>query len=131
MLCRPRFWFILLALWWVTLFVLSHQSHLHPPAPDLPNVDKVEHTTFFTLGGCLFFMGWRRLRPGMGLLATALLTILFCSLVGALDEYHQSFIPNRSGNDIGDWTADTLGGLLGSFVGAWLSTRIRQQKPLV
>ncbi len=128
MLRRPRFWFILLAIWWVALFILSHQSHLHPPAPDLPNIDKVEHLTYYTLGGIMFFLGLRLARLGMVFLAAAGCTILFCSVVGALDEFHQSFIPNRSGNDPGDWTADTLGGLVGSFLGAWMYSRIGKQK---
>lgn len=120
---RPRPWLILLAVWWATLFILSHQSHLHPPGPDIANIDKVEHATYFTIGG-FFFFSWLRARwPGMSFLVAAGLTILFCSGIGALDEFHQSFVPNRSGNDPGDWAADTLGGLLGAFVGRWWHRR--------
>ena len=96
--------------------------------PDIANFDKVEHATYFTIGGALFYSWIRSLRPGLSFLAAAGLTILFCSGVGALDEYHQSFIPNRSGNDPGDWAADTLGGMLGSFLGSWLQTRLRREK---
>ena len=120
---RPRTWLILLALWWVTLFILSHQSHLHPPGPDIENIDKVEHATYFTLGGAIFFLWLRNARPGLSFFTAAVITILFCSAVGALDEFHQTFVPNRSGNDPGDWAADTLGGLLGSLVGRWFQRR--------
>jgi VanZ family protein len=120
MLRRPRTWLILLAVWWVALFIVSHQSSLFPPGPDIENIDKVEHLAYFALGGFLFFVWLRLRRPATGFLAAAALTILFCSVIGALDEFHQSFIPNRSGNDPGDWIADTLGGVLGSFVGQWL-----------
>jgi VanZ family protein len=125
MVRRPRTWLILLAVWWVTLFILSHQSHLFPPGPDIPNIDKVEHTTYFTLGGAIFFCWLRAWRPGLSFLAAAGLTILFCSVIGALDEFHQSFIENRSGNDPWDWAADTVGGLLGSLVGQWIHSRLQ------
>jgi len=39
---------------------------------------------------------------------------LVCSVIGRLDEYHQTFTPGRSGNDTGDWLADTLGGAAGA-----------------
>lgn len=117
MVLRPRTWLILLVLWGVTLFILSHQSNLFPPGPDIENIDKVEHLVYFTLGGALFFCCLRSWRPSLGFLAAAGVTILFCSVIGALDEFHQSFIPGRSGNDSGDWVADTLGGFFGAFLG--------------
>jgi VanZ family protein len=128
MLRRPRTWLILLAVWWATLFVLSHQSHLHPPGTDIANIDKVYHAGYFTIGGMMFFSWLRLRRAGMGFLAAAALTILFCSVIGALDEFHQSFIPNRSGNDPWDWTADTVGGLLGCLAGAWRQARLAGKK---
>jgi VanZ family protein len=129
MLRRPRTWLILLAVWAVILFILSHQSNLFPPGPDIPNIDKVEHAAYFTLGGAVFFLWLRARRPGISFLAAAGCTILFCSVIGALDEFHQSFIPNRSGNDLGDWTADTLGGVIGALLGQWIVSRFfsRQQ----
>lgn len=128
MLRRPRTWLVLLAVWWTTLFILSHQSHLDPPGPDIANIDKVEHAIYFTLGGLCFFCGLRAWRPGTSFLVAAGFAIVFCSVIGALDEFHQSFIPNRSGNDPGDWAADTLGGLFGSVAGAWVHTRLTRQK---
>lgn len=125
MLQRPRPWFLLLALWGAALCVISHQSSLHPPGPDFRHVDKLEHAAYFTLGGLLFFLGLRAARPGMGCGSAAVFTVLFCSAVGALDEFHQSFIPNRSGNDWGDWLADTAGGLFGTLIGQ----RLQRRKP--
>jgi VanZ family protein len=128
MLRRPSTWLILLVIWWVTLFILSNQSHLFPPGPNIPNIDKVEHATYFTVGGAIFFCWLRARLPGMSFLAAAGLTILFCSVIGALDEFHQWFIPNRSGLDKWDWTADTVGGLLGSLAGQWLHARLRARE---
>ncbi len=124
MLRRPRTWLILLALWAVTLFILSHQSNLFPPGPDIPNIDKVEHAAYFTIGGTVFFLWLRARRPAMSFLATAACTIVFCSVIGALDELHQWFVPNRNGLDRGDWIADTLGGVFGTLLGQWIMPRM-------
>ena len=43
-----------------------------------------------------------------------LITIL-CLVFGICDEVHQSFVPQRSGNDLEDLTADFFGGLLSPF----------------
>jgi len=40
--------------------------------------------------------------------------IIAGTLYGVSDEFHQTFTPNRSGNDLGDLTAD----FIGSFIGA-------------
>mgnify|MGYP003467856729 CR=1 FL=1 len=114
---RPRFWFTLVALWFGALFWLSSQSHLHPPGPEFINKDKLLHTGYFALGGACLFIGLRLQKPAMGLLAASLITVAFCSAVGAFDEWHQSFVPNRTGNDPHDWLADTLGGIVGAMAG--------------
>ncbi|MEY3896711.1 MAG: hypothetical protein RLZZ214_2231 [Verrucomicrobiota bacterium] len=46
------------------------------------------------------------------LITTAVVVV---ALIGALDEYHQSFTPGRSGNDPFDWLADLLGATAGAF----------------
>src|SRR6478609_4892020 len=122
-LANSRLWFGLVAVWFAVLFWLSSQSHLNPPGPEFANKDKVLHTGYFTLGGTLFFLGMRHRKPALRQLLAALLTIAFCSAVGAFDEWHQTFTPNRSGNDIWDWTADTLGGLLGALAGRRIMRR--------
>ena len=50
--------------------------------------------------------------PGKGFIVSALLLSFF----GATDEWHQQFTPGRSGKDVGDWTADSIGGLAGSLL---------------
>ncbi len=120
MLRRPVFWLSAVALWFVTLFVLSHQSHLQPPGPQFDHRDKVYHAAYFTLGAACFFIALRLWRPSLRAGLVVLCTVTLCMAVGAIDEYHQSFVPNRSGNDIGDWLADTTGGFLGCLLGAWL-----------
>lgn len=52
------------------------------------------------------------------------LAVLIAAAFALTDEYHQSFVPNRSGNDLGDLSADAGGALIGA--GAWLLLRARR-----
>jgi VanZ family protein len=45
-----------------------------------------------------------------------LVASLALSLFGVTDEYHQLYTVNRSGADVGDWVADTLGGCFGAVI---------------
>ena len=105
-------------LWFIILNLLSHGDKFHPPgtfAFDIPHLDKVVHFGFFfggsgLLSAFLFFKkktSWRQL--------TLIVTVAL-SLIGVWDEYHQSFFENRTGNDPGDWFADTLGAFTGTLV---------------
>ena len=49
---------------------------------------------------------WRVLIP---------VAVLVIGLIGGLDEWHQSFTPGRSGNDLSDLLADVLGAAAGAF----------------
>jgi VanZ family protein len=51
------------------------------------------------------------------------LAILIAAAFAVSDEYHQTFVPNRSGNDLGDLCADAGGALVGA--GASLLLRAR------
>lgn len=68
--------------------------------------DKVLHF------GAYFVMaifGWRAFRhTGIKKLNLALLCVLFCSLYGVSDEWHQSLVPGRTAS-VWDWLADSLG----------------------
>jgi VanZ family protein len=127
---RPRTWLFFLAVWWGVLFYLSHQSRLNPPGPDLKHMDKVYHATYFMIGGLCFFVWLRFRRPGLRWLTVAAITVAFCSLTGALDEFHQWFIPNRSALDPGDWVADTVGGLIGAVLGNLAGSRLRRSEEM-
>jgi VanZ family protein len=48
---------------------------------------------------------------------TAVAALVAVALFGALDEWHQQFIPGRS-QDTADWLADTLGGGTGILLAA-------------
>ena len=113
-----RFWAICFIAWFIVLNLLSHGNRFHPPgtfAFNIPHLDKVVHFGYFFGGGgllsaALFFKShpsWLKL---------TIIVTLSLSLIGVWDEYHQSFFENRTGNDPGDWLADTLGALSGAFV---------------
>ena len=73
---------------------------------NIPNIDKVIHLgAYFVMG----ILAWRAFIPRYP--NPVLLTLLFCSIYGISDEWHQSFINGRS-PEIADWVADTVGGAL-------------------
>jgi VanZ family protein len=51
------------------------------------------------------------------------LAIVIGVLFGVSDEFHQTFTPHRSGNDLGDITADAVGSTVGAL--AWFLLRRR------
>ncbi len=113
----PTFWWIAFACWCVTLFVLSSIT-FDTKVPTLTNLDKVAHFGYFLGGGfafstALFLQNRQRLQNPI---ATATATILTMALVGALDEWHQTFTPGRMGLDPLDWMADVLGGVAGCLI---------------
>jgi VanZ family protein len=119
----PGFWLVLLLVWAGVLWWVSGRS-MPGGLPGIPHIDKVYHAGYFTLGGVaihrLLMAGW----PGLNAGRAVLLCVLLAAGIGVLDEYHQSFTPGRSGNDLGDMLADALGGLLGGLlsigVARWL-----------
>jgi VanZ family protein len=115
LLQHAAYWWVAVALWYGILYAASSQATYLPPSP-FAFSDKVQHALYFMAGGCCVYIA-QRLQGRSGWLLV-LSPILFCMIVGAADEYRQSFTPGRCGNDIGDWTADSIGGVL-----AWLLGR--------
>lgn len=114
---NPRFWAICFVLWFVLLNLLSHGNKFHPTTPsfDIPHLDKVVHFGFFFGGGGLL-SAFLFLKKAPSWAKLTLIVTLTLSVIGVWDEFHQSFFANRTGNDPGDWLADTLGALCGSLV---------------
>jgi len=85
--------------------------------PEIPHIDKILHFGYF-LGGGLILGTWIRLgrNPPSGTLVRVVIPLAILGIVGALDEYHQTFTPGRSGNDPFDWLADFLGSATGLFL---------------
>jgi len=78
--------------------------------------DKIKHfTAYFVLGMSLCFWApsdkWFA-KPFIH----GIVVVFICAVFGIFDEYHQSFVPGRSGNDLGDLAANILGGLVTPFL---------------
>lgn len=128
LLRHPLPWTLASLLWAAVLWALSSGPVTAPPGPELPHFDKVLHFGYFFGGGGLvaaaLFFRWAPRRVVLVATATCL-----CAAVGALDEWHQSWVPERTGNDPYDWTADILGALAGSLVFHALLPRLVPPSP--
>jgi VanZ family protein len=113
-LSSPLLWRTLVLIWAGILYWLSEQSSLPTPGK-FEGIDKIEHALYFAAGGMCFLLSLRLVGFARKTTIAIVLTVLFCSIVGALDEWHQTFTPGRSGGDVWDWTADTIGGFIGAI----------------
>lgn len=99
------------------IFFLSDQSSLLMPAGlYFTHIDKVAHLTVFAILGASAAVAVSSIREIFNK-TTALIAITITTFYGALDEAHQYFVPNREVS-FGDFTADTVGALIGVF--GWL-----------
>lgn len=115
----PAAYLCLFSTWLVILWLLSASSPTMEHADKIPHMDKILHFGYFFLGGSLLALHcglrWRLWPRGM----LFGVVVLVCSAIGRLDEYHQGFVPGRTGNDTGDWLADTVGGFSGALFVIW------------
>lgn len=97
------------------IFVLSAQPGDTLPLPDLWNFDKVLHLLAYAVlaSTCLFAL---HPVPAHAKTAVALGVLCLTALYGVTDEFHQSFVPNRTPS-LADVVADTLGGAI--IAGLW------------
>lgn len=107
------FWTLALLAYCGLIYYLSDQSTL--PVPMLFHAqDKLIHAAAYAGMAFLFWQAGRAwmLRYGLsGWRFLAIAGIVFCSLYGVSDEWHQSFIAGRDAS-VFDWVADTVGALL-------------------
>ena len=109
----------LLILYCVLIYWLSDQSTL--PTPDLfQHQDKVIHAGAYFVMAAFAFRAFRHFISSQPVLFISIL--IFCSLYGMSDEWHQSFVPGRM-SDTADWLADTLGGVLFACLYYWYRSR--------
>ena len=77
--------------------------------------------------GLLLARALRRRERGAPSGAMGALAVVLGAAYGASDEYHQTFVPGRSGNDPGDWLADTIGTTAGVLLYARLVQRYKDR----
>jgi VanZ family protein len=78
--------------------------------------DKLKHIiAYFVLGLslCLWIPSKKWLTKPI---IYGVIIVVACTVFGILDEFHQSFVPGRSGNDLGDIAANFIGGLFSPFM---------------
>lgn len=113
---QPSAWLAGVAVWMGALWVLSAHSTTIEGVPPIPYLDKICHFGYFFGGAGLlsaFFYCRRPAAPNWWRLGVVVVVLL--AVIGALDEFHQTYTPGRSGNDPWDWLADVLGSLAGCF----------------
>ena len=59
--------------------------------------------------------------------AIVVVAMVFCSIYGATDEFHQWFVPGRC-TDVMDWLTDTAGGFFGSWLALSIASAIGKRK---
>ena len=101
-----------LVLYCALIFWLSSQETL--PTPHLFNYeDKLHH---FLAYAVMAYLSWQSFRHFLSsAIILSLSVIVFSSLYGMSDEWHQSFVIGRD-SSIGDWLADTLGAVLATAI---------------
>lgn len=114
--------------WFITLFILSSIPGNRFGPPPFSWADKAVHALIFTVGSFLLATGFFRLF-GSSLLKTAIFAFIAMVLVGAGDEFHQTFTPGRSGNDRGDLAADAIGALIGITCARFLHGKRSAKSP--
>ncbi len=101
------------------IFFLSHQPGNSLYLPPIPGMDKICHMAIYGLLAMTLLWSFGS-RQQVSLVKVALKTVLFCLLYGISDEFHQSFIPQRSVSGL-DLLADLAGAMLAC--GIWLGSR--------
>ena len=96
-------------LWAAFILILTSIPGSHLPVLPAHNFDKIVHLAIYGVLGWLTARAWS---GGSRALAAALAVVVLISCFGALDEWHQQFIPQRS-MDLLDWAADTAGATIG------------------
>jgi hypothetical protein len=112
------------ALWAAVLFLLSElQGGDDGLLGVLPaGADKLVHLGLYLILGLL--LAWGKTRTGFA--GPAILLLIMGAGYGALDEWHQSFVPGRDVS-AGDWLADTAGVALGLLLFSSLGSRFRDR----
>jgi VanZ family protein len=99
------------------IFTLSSRPGLAAPLP-FPAADKLAHALEYAILGGLWAramsQSWRTSSPSPILLSA----VLFTTLYGVSDEWHQAYVPGRI-PEIADIFADMVGGVLGSLGFFW------------
>ena len=115
--------------WWLppiawAAIILTGTSAPRVPGPDVVGFDKVSHLGAYGMLGLLLMRAFRFGKRWPALRAVGY-TLAIGGVYGALDEWHQSFIPGRT-MDAFDFAAD-FAGLVLAVVAVWTWDRLGQR----
>ena len=100
----------------IAIFILSSISQLNPPDLGFEIQDKFYHFVFYTMFGFLIARSFSVLNVSPFFHRYFLIfAVVFSAVYGLSDEIHQYFVPGRFCS-IGDFVADSLGGVAGVFI---------------
>jgi len=102
--------------WAVAILVLSSLTPDELPREAFLLWDKLNHVLAFAVGGWLAATALRVSRPTMPVARALVASIVLIAAFGVLDETVQTLTPGRSGGNLGDWTADVIGAVLGALL---------------
>jgi VanZ family protein len=95
---------------WVVVILVGTSWPKLSLGPDAAGLDKVAHFSAYAILAALSLRATRTPHRWR-----TVLTVFVCiAAIGAVDEWHQSFIPGRSMSLL-DWCADAGGALLGTL----------------
>ncbi len=109
----------------VLIFFLSSQSKLPTLSEPIFGLDKLLHafafgSLAFTSSYWLSDRSWKE-KPFL----LFFLVVGIVALYGASDEFHQSFVPNRSVS-VYDWIADCVGAVLAVLLRLWIVRKTKE-----
>lgn len=110
---------------WVAIILVGTSWPSLKFGPDDLALDKIAHFSAYAVLAALSLRA--TLSPRR--FATAASVVLGVSLLGAVDEWHQSFIPGRS-MSLADWLADTAGACVGILAVRWIAFLTPYRRPL-
>lgn len=120
-LTQPWLYLFAWIFWFCALLFLSSRPLAGPEIPPIIPIDKVLHWGYYGIGGALstFYV---LARYKVTVLPSHFIEILFFVgfVVGAVDEWHQSWYEFRSGNNLGDFIADCVGTYCGIKISSFM-----------
>lgn len=120
---KKLFVFTPLIIYWIILFIATTL-----PVQSVPSIavsDKINHLLAYFLLGVLLYLTLIFQRKSVFLFDNATwATIVIASFYGALDEFHQMFVPGRFA-EVLDWLADATGSALGVFFITYLIKKLK------
>ncbi|HET7226635.1 MAG TPA: VanZ family protein [Candidatus Eisenbacteria bacterium] len=105
---------------YVTVIItVSSQPNLQVPL-QFTNADKLFHAAEYFGLGVLLARALRRSLPTRRVVVAAIAALAIGVLVGASDEFYQSFVPGRD-SSVYDLLADTMGCAVAQFAFLWFA----------